>query len=215
MAYPQAPDQMNDPTRPLPSDLGTPPPYGPSANSAEILADIDRTRGQMDHTLDMLRERLRPRNLLHEAMHNVRDGGRRMSRRAPSRQRLQRAGQDAYERARHYGHDTAEQVRDHPVPAALAGAALVGAGAAWLLKDRFRRRRPDYVPDPIYSGSYVDARTGRPYAPSYGSEFRGPGGPAGPSSGAAGPTNVPNAAPAYPGLGASAPRPRGPGEQAP
>ena len=56
------------------SDPRTPPPYD-HASSDEIRRDIDRTRHEMDHTLEELETRLHPRHLLDDVLDLFRSGG--------------------------------------------------------------------------------------------------------------------------------------------
>lgn len=123
------------------------------ADSDRIKRDIDRTRAEMDETLDALGERLHPRHLLDDVLDMFRsDGG-------------GTSGQQASRVARNAGRTLVRQVQRHPMP-----ALLCGAGLAWLLmmeedEDEYyaRRRRELHREPPMYSGSYVDARTGEPY----------------------------------------------------
>jgi len=96
-----------------------------------------------------------------------------------SRQRLM--ADEVTDVAGRAGRTLLEAVRENPVP-----AALMGAGLAWLLfEDKAERayRRQHILSnqrgytgnrftDPgTHSGSYVDARTGRPYDASYGAGY--------------------------------------------
>ena len=69
------------------------------------------------------------------------------------------------------GKATLKFVKKHPIP-----AAIIGAGAAYAIYEA-SKSNDDYArsdDSDLYSGSYVDARTGRPYNPeTYGREFRG------------------------------------------
>jgi len=141
-------------------------PYHDGAESDQIKRDIDRTRAEMDETLDELGERLSPRHLLDDVLDVFRgEGG------ACDRQQIRRI-------ARNAGKNFVHQVQRHPVP-----ALLCGAGIAWMLlmeedeEDRFiRRHRESWREPPMYSGSYVDARTGEPYdLETYGDEWRSEG----------------------------------------
>src|SRR5690606_8985 len=98
-----------------------------------------------------------------------------------SRELAEQAG----ETASRVGRSLIEGVRENPVP-----AALMGAGLAWLLfEDKaeraYRRRRLAANAEArrslrSHSGSYVDARTGKPYDESYGAgyeDFDGDGEP--------------------------------------
>ncbi len=152
------------------------PPYAASTDSRAIHEDVARTRGEMDRTIDELSDRLRPRNLFDDLLGAIGLG----------------SGDDEYE-ARHdnrgtgdYLKDVGKQaggkilgglgrtVRNHPF-----SATALTAGLAWLLfdsgdKSEQRRRAPGNWRDlPEHSGSFVDARTGRPYTQDYGRAYRG------------------------------------------
>lgn len=150
------------------------------AESDDIRRDIDRTRGEMDRTIDELSERLRPRNLFDDLVDSVRCSVLGPGTTASGQQRL--VSEQVTEAAGQAGRTLIEAVRENPVP-----AALVGAGLAWLLfEDKaeraYRRHRVEsnlrgytgnrYTDPGTYSGSYVDARTGRPYDESYGAGYR-------------------------------------------
>ena len=168
--------------------LSDPALYDKSTDSGEIRQDIDRTRGEMDRTIDELGERLQPQNLFDDLMCSVRDSlfGPRPAgssgQRETSKQISETAGQMACSLGR--------AIRENPVP-----AALMGAGLAWLLVEdkaersyrRFRhdRLQDDYTGDRwsdpgTRGGSFVDARTEEPYAEDYGAgyeDFDGDGEP--------------------------------------
>ena len=137
--------------------------YQDGADSDRIKRDIDRTRAEMDETLDALGERLRPRQLLDDLLDVFRGDSSGTS------------GQQASRVARNAGRTLIRQIQRHPVP-----ALLTGAGLAWLMfmeedEDEYYagRRRELHREPPMYSGSYVDARTGEPYdVEEYGREWR-------------------------------------------
>lgn len=154
--------------------------YNSKTDSDDIRRDIDQTRSVMDRTIDEFAERLRPRNLFDDMVCAVRDsvfGAKDQPARFQSRQMSEQLGSAAGSA----GRSLFEAVRENPVP-----AALMGAGLAWLLfEDKaersYRRMRHDYNQrgyrddrwqDPgTHSGSFVDARTGKPYAESYGAGY--------------------------------------------
>jgi hypothetical protein len=127
--------------------------YDDSASADQIQVDIDRTRGEIDQTLDALGERLHPRHLLDDVLDLFRSEG---------------GAHDYGRTARSIGRRAVRQIKDHPVP-----AMLIGAGLAWML---FEEDEPGYsrnAEPPMYSGSYVDARTGEPYdLETYGHEWQ-------------------------------------------
>lgn len=137
-------------------------PYHDGPDSDQIKRDIDRTRAEMDQTLDELGERLSPRHLLDDVLDVFRgEGG------ACDRQQIRQVARSA-------GRNLVRQVQRHPVP-----ALFCGAGLAWLLlmeedeDEYYARRRREFRREPrMYSGSYVDARTGEPYdLETYGEEW--------------------------------------------
>lgn len=119
----------------------------------EIEHDIDRTRHQMDCTLDALAERLNPRYIMREYFGAFAGG------------MVRGAARDLGTRSWH-------AVRNHPIPSALIGAGLAwlgyegGASLGHLFSRKTSRRRGQVLSEPqatTYSGSYVDARTGQAY----------------------------------------------------
>jgi hypothetical protein len=158
------------------ADPSTPPPYPEGTSAEAIRQDIARTRAEMDHTVEALQERLRPRHLLDDVLEWFR---------TPSRGATSGGGgggggggnaSSAVETAKDLGQKVVDKLKQHPIP-----AALIGGGLTWLLfegdsRDGGGRTRNDYTPRkwdvPGYSGSYVDARTGEPYAADYGDEAR-------------------------------------------
>lgn len=83
-------------------------------NSAEIQREIDHTRTEMNETLEALRHRLSPGELVDQAMTYLKDGG-------------------AGEFTRNFG----ETIKQNPVP-----TALIGIGIAWLMMGGSRGARP-------------------------------------------------------------------------
>ncbi|MGH7199016.1 MAG: DUF3618 domain-containing protein, partial [Planctomycetaceae bacterium] len=118
----------------------------------EIEQDIERTRGEMDETMDELSERLNPRHLLDDVLDFFRS-----SSSAPG-------GREAADYAKSIGRQALHQAKEHPIP-----AILFGAGLAWLLMEqgeevrerRQRRRRWDDLSD--YSATYRYGREGDVY----------------------------------------------------
>ena len=177
------------------SSAATPPPYGQNVSSERIKNDIRETRSEMDETVDALADRLKPRHLLDDVLDYFtgRSGGEtRATRESTGSADLKGAAGSAASSAASYtaekGTDLAKtlgstlykSVRRHPLP-----AALIGAGVAWMLFEddddkvtQARAKYRNYQDEPeMYSGSYVDARTGQPYDRStYGREYRGESG---------------------------------------
>jgi hypothetical protein len=163
---------------------GTAPGHYPSsADSQEIRREIDRTRSEMDRTIDQLGERLQPRNLFDDIVCAVRGSlfGGPASTATSSRTERQAMSEELTRTAGQVGRGLLDAIRENPVP-----AALMGAGLAWLLfEDKaeraYRRHRieshvrgytGDRYRDPhTHSGSYVDARTGQPYDDHYGEGY--------------------------------------------
>lgn len=131
------------------------------AEAEEIRRDINRTRCEMDETIDRLSERLTPRHLVDEVLDLFRTGD------------TGDARESARQTVQSFSRTAVRQLKDHPVP-----ALLIGVGLAWMMAEDDERtrmekriRRNNREPQ-MYSGSYVDARTGEPYDDSYGEEFR-------------------------------------------
>ncbi|MFG0334236.1 MAG: DUF3618 domain-containing protein, partial [Maioricimonas sp. JB049] len=115
-----------------------------------IHEDIRETRREMDQTIDALDERLRPSRLLDEVLDYFRT-----SEGADK-------GKDAARQVRRYGKSAVRHIKRNPIPALMSVAGL-----AWLLfeddevDDEYESEWDDLHE---HSGSYVDARTGEPYA---------------------------------------------------
>ncbi|HEX2162990.1 MAG TPA: DUF3618 domain-containing protein [Thermoanaerobaculia bacterium] len=90
---------------PQPQDTRTP---------AEIHHEIQRSRADLDDTIDALGRRLRPKRLLWEARHKIEP------------------------EVRHAGHLAADGARDNKSKLAIAAGAVAGV---WLLRKLARRRR--------------------------------------------------------------------------
>ena len=161
-----------------------PPPYPSDASSGRIKSDIDETRSEMDDTVDALAARLQPRHLLDDALDYFgRKGGSTSS-------AADTSGSSSTDFVKDAGSAVLKKLRQHPLP-----AVLMAAGAAWLflesdddkvLKARARYRNWKDEPE-MYSGSYVDARTGQPYdRATYGAGYEGGSSSGGSSSGGSG-----------------------------
>ena len=190
MAYQQ--DDRNDPlaaggTATVPQNAARVDNQRDDSQSAAIERDIDRTRGRLDSTVDALTNRLRPSSIIDDVMDYFAsdEGDRTVSpRRDKARRMAKRAGGGVW-----------EKVKDNPVP-----SALIGAGIAYLFlkgdddddqqvapfarghDEEMRQRilRNDREPR-MYGGSYVDARTGKPYdTETYGRDVDRPGSAGGP-----------------------------------
>jgi len=148
---------------------------GSGASSADIKRDIDRTRAEMDQTVDALGNRLQPRHLIDDVLGWIRGSVESTSSSSTSIAGSGTAMKDA-------GSKALDKLKQHPLP-----AALIGAGVVWMLlegDDKSRQRAavragawpPDYTREgpPTHAGSTVDARTGKPYdEATYGAEYRG------------------------------------------
>ena len=199
-----------------PTDPRTPPPYPESTGSNTIRRDIDRTRAEMDGTLDELGERLRPSNLIDDVADTVKGwfgvsspatatravGTRTVVKVDPDTGRTVEVEEplvdtgDLADTARRIGSTVVDVVREHPIPTLLAGAGIAYALLEDPAKKAARKARGEYQrmtyhesPEPrTYSGSLVDARTGRPYTADYGAGYRrGPGGEGVPTGGVSSP----------------------------
>lgn len=134
--------------------------------SAAVQHEVDRTRAQMDETIDTLADRLRPGNLLGDVLDWVA---------TPSHERTSSDNTEKAKRAASRAGSTAwEKIRANPIP-----SALIGAGIAYLFLKGDDDPSPERIArhsaePPMYGGSYVDARTGRPYdVEHYGREQSG------------------------------------------
>jgi ElaB/YqjD/DUF883 family membrane-anchored ribosome-binding protein len=90
-----------------------------SIEADSIYDEIDRTRDSMDRTLEEIQRRLSPGYITHKTFHNIREASLTMYR------------------------ATLDTVKDHPIPAAVAGlgiACLIGIA----IQDRSRRRDSGY-----------------------------------------------------------------------
>ncbi|MBA3312361.1 MAG: DUF3618 domain-containing protein [Planctomycetaceae bacterium] len=161
--------------------VADPAVYDSSTDSDDIRRDIDQTRSEMDRTIDEFAERLQPRNLFDDMICAVR-GSLFGTNDRPGRFDSRQVSDQMSSAASQAGRGLIEAVRENPVP-----AALMGAGLAWLLfEDKVERSyrrmrhdsnqkgyRDDRWSDPgTHSGSFVDARTGKPYSDEYGAGYR-------------------------------------------
>jgi hypothetical protein len=152
-------------------------PGSDSENPAEIRAEIERTRADMGHTIDEIKERLDPERLKEQAKQSVRDAtvGRARAAIDSAQDTLGRAAgraQDTFEQVAGQAQETAgtvaDRMREQRVP-----AALVGAGVALLLMRRAgRRRRTMYGAGPAGLRGRKPSRGGFEYG---GAEARGAG----------------------------------------
>ena len=122
-----------------------------------IRTQIERTREDMSATLNELQERLSPQHIAQQAKDSVREAtvGR-------VQQFMGTAGErasDVASRAQTAAGTAAEQVREHPIPVALAGA---GAGLVWWLMRR-QSRRP-WSDNDMYEWDDADVSYERDYA---------------------------------------------------
>lgn len=143
----QAQDRMNDPSNYDPNRPATPAnpyeqnrydPYGQhrdhgrsrsgyedGRSADEIQRSINHTRSAMDRTIDELGYRLRPRNLLDEAMCAFRSQARSAGSSAGAT--VKNATRTAAKTA---GVKIWDQIKHHPLP-----SALVGAGLVWMMME--------------------------------------------------------------------------------
>jgi ElaB/YqjD/DUF883 family membrane-anchored ribosome-binding protein len=113
-----------------------PPATAGSDKPEQIREQIGRTREDMSQTLNELQQRLSPQHLAQQARESVREAtvGR-------VHHLVESAGDTASHvavRAQDAAGSVVEQVREHPVPVALAGA---GAGLVWWLMRRSSSRQ--------------------------------------------------------------------------
>ena len=164
-----------------------PPPYPADTSSGRIKSDISETRSEMDDTVDALAARLQPRHLLDDALDYFTGKGK-PSTPTPSGVGSEDDSTSSTELLKNAGGAVVDKLRQHPLP-----AVLIAAGVAWLFLEggddkvtKARARYRNWKDEPeMYSGSYVDARTGQPYdRATYGQEYRG--GSAGGSTGSGG-----------------------------
>lgn len=112
-------------------------------SSRQIEQDIERTRSEMDETLEQFRERMKPRHLVDEAIGMFQSyvssgNGNGNGESSGVGQHLAHGAKDA---ATHVSHALFDTVKRHPLP-----SLLIGAGAAWLVYEATSQNRewPDY-----------------------------------------------------------------------
>lgn len=112
-------------------------------SSRQIEQDIERTRSEMDETLEQFRERMKPRHLVDEAIGMFQSyvssgNGNGNGESGGVSQHLAHGAKDA---ATHVSHALFDTVKRHPLP-----SLLIGAGAAWLVYEATSQNRqwPDY-----------------------------------------------------------------------
>jgi hypothetical protein len=133
-------------------------------DAREIQNDIERTRSEMDHTIDELSERLNPRHLMDMAYDYFR------SNTTVSRSDLSHGAKRV---GKSVGKTVLREIEEHPIPAMLIGAGLLYA--LFVEDDETPKRdfHSQWGDIPEYSGSFVDARTGEPYdLETYGAEWK-------------------------------------------
>lgn len=113
----------------------------------EIRAEIEQTREEMSETIDAIQEKLRPGNVVAEATERVKSATTERVRTMMGS--ASESAQGAMEQGRHYASEMMQGGRSRAIP-----IAMIGAGAVWLLLDRFGRER---------GGEYREGR-----------EYRGP-----------------------------------------
>ena len=129
-----------------------------SDDPEEIKQQIERTREGMSDTLNELQQRLSPQHIADQAKASVREAtvGR-------VQHLMGSAGDTATQvagRAQQAAGVAVEQVREHPIPAALAGA---GAGLVWWLMRRSSNRQT-WSNDDMYDWDDADVTYDRDYA---------------------------------------------------
>src|SRR5690606_3523321 len=130
----------------------------------------DRTRAEMDQTVDALSERVQPRHLLDDLIEYFRNSGF-----GGGGSGLSEKASDAKDSAMSAGHTFVSKLKRHPL-----SASLIAAGVTWMLIDEATDKdlEPRWTGSSLgghgphgkwrdgdlteHSGSYVDARTGKP-----------------------------------------------------
>jgi hypothetical protein len=128
---------------------------GPSAEAdedttrrtREIRAEIEQTREEMSETIDAIQEKLRPGNIVSEATERVKSATTERVRNMMGS--ASDTAQGAMEQGRQYADEFMQGGRSRAIP-----IAMIGAGAAWLLLDRFRDRGHEYRGGREYRGPY-------------------------------------------------------------
>jgi ElaB/YqjD/DUF883 family membrane-anchored ribosome-binding protein len=130
-------DDVDVPATVETTGLGTGPVTAPGSDDPEAIRErIERTREDMSQTINELQQRLSPQHLAQQARDSMREA-------AVGRvhEFVGAAGEtatDVARRAQVAAAPVIDQVREHPLPIALAGA---GAGLAWWLARRSTSRR--------------------------------------------------------------------------
>ena len=97
----------------------------------KIRAEIEHTREEMSETIEAIQERLQPGNIVADASERVRAAATEKVRNMADT--ASETARNAMDRTREMTGDVAEIGRQNAIP-----AALIGAGVAWLIIDRFR-----------------------------------------------------------------------------
>jgi hypothetical protein len=95
----------------------------------ELRSDIEQTRDDMSETVDAIQDRLRPSNVVAQAKAATADKAREMASSAAD------TAEEWWEASG--GQGLVDRIRNHPVPAAMAGAGLL-----WLAFSNGRHRQP-------------------------------------------------------------------------
>lgn len=123
-------DRQRDPRdeRPMSREQHKP---DPAASSDQLKREIDQTRERMDHTLDVIRERVHPDAMMQAARDWALSSFRSMRHRAASAPK--KAGGDGKATAQRAGSATWGTIRTHPVSISLVGTAI----GCWIY-ERYR-----------------------------------------------------------------------------
>lgn len=103
----------------------------------EIRAEIEQTRDNMSETIDAIQEKLRPGNIVSEATDRVKSATTERVRNMVGS--ASESAQGAMEQTRHYAGEMMHGARQNAIP-----IAMIGAGLAWLLVERFRENDREY-----------------------------------------------------------------------
>jgi hypothetical protein len=104
-----------------------------SEDTARIRSDIARTREDMSETIDAIQDRLSPRNIAAQARASVKEAT--VGRVRNAARTVGDSASEIAEQTRETAAEVAQKVRQNPWP-----VLLIGAGAAWMIADRARRR---------------------------------------------------------------------------
>jgi ElaB/YqjD/DUF883 family membrane-anchored ribosome-binding protein len=153
---------------------------GAADDTQEIREQIERTREEMGRTIDELQDRLSPQHVMQQAKETVHEAtvGRVKELASSAGETARETASDAAARAQDAAGIVVEQVRSHPVT-----AALIGAGIAWALGGTSilaRRREPDgdrsYGPGTVYTGGPISYRSAHIQGEHDMGNGQGPGG---------------------------------------